>query len=50
MLFLFLGSPHSGIIFGLKVVVKDFEDLCWVVVDLFRSKFSLFQLELEVIR
>jgi hypothetical protein len=50
VLFLFLGSPHPGIIFGLKVVVKDFEDLCWMVLDLFRGKFSLLELELEVLR
>jgi hypothetical protein len=50
VLFLFLRPPHSGIIFGLKVVVKDFEDLCWVVLDLFRGEFSLLELELEVLR
>jgi hypothetical protein len=50
VLLLFLGPPHSGMIFGLKVVVKDFEDLCWVVLDLFRGEFSLLELELEVFR
>jgi hypothetical protein len=33
-------------IFGLEIVVKDFEDLCRVVLDLFRGEVSLLELEL----
>jgi hypothetical protein len=41
-----MGPPHSGMIFGLEVIVKDFKDLSWVVLDLFRGEVSLLELEL----